>query len=94
MKLGTFLMGMVEPMIGKILMTLGLSIVTVTGFQQVINLLQDQLVARVNALPNTMLQVFLLAGGGAGISMIVAAIGVRVMMWQAMNAKKILGANP
>lgn len=94
MKLGTFLMALVEPIIGRILVTLGLSIVTVTGFQQVVNILQDQLIARVNALPVTTLQVFLIGGGGVGISMIVSAIAVRVMMWQVMNAKKILGANP
>lgn len=94
MKLGTFLMALVEPMIGRILVTLGLSIVTITGFQQVVNILQDQLVSRVNALPNTTLQIFLLGGGGVCISMIIAAIGVRVMLWQVMNAKKILGANP
>ncbi len=87
-------MALVEPMIGRILVTLGLSIVTVTGFQQVVNILQDQLIARVNALPVTTLQVFLIGGGGVGISMIVSAIAVRVMMWQVMNAKKILGANP
>ena len=87
-------MSLVEPMIGRILVTLGLSIVTVTGFQQVVNILQDQLIARVNALPVTTLQVFLIGGGGVGISMIVSAIAVRVMMWQVMNAKKILGANP
>lgn len=94
MKLGTFLMALVEPMIGRILVTLGLSVVTFTGFQQVVDILQDQLVNRVNALPHQVLQVFLLAGGGIGISMIVSAIAVRVMMWQVMNAKKILGANP
>lgn len=87
-------MALVEPMIGRILVTLGLSIVTVAGFQQVVNILQDQLIARVNALPVTTLQVFLIGGGGVGISMIVSAIAVRVMMWQVMNAKKILGANP
>lgn len=94
MKLGTFLLALVEPMIGRILVTLGLSIVTVTGFQQVVNILQDQLVSSVNALPNNTLQLFLIGGGGIGISMIVAAIAVRVMIWQAMNAKKLLGANP
>lgn len=87
-------MALVEPIIGRILVTLGLSIVTVTGFQQVVNILQDQLIARVNALPVTTMQVFLIGGGGVGISMIVSAIAVRVMMWQVMNAKKILGANP
>lgn len=94
MKLGTFLLALVDPMIGRILVTLGLSIVTVTGFQQVVNILQDQLVSSVNALPNNTLQLFLIAGGGIGISMIVSAIAVRVMIWQAMNAKKLLGANP
>jgi predicted glycosyltransferase len=94
MKLGTFLLSLVEPILGRILVTIGLSIVTVTGFQQVVNILQDQLVSSVNALPSTTLQLFLIGGGGIGISMIVSAIAVRVMLWQAMNAKKLLGANP
>lgn len=94
MKLGTFLMSLVEPMIGRILVTLGFSIVTFTGFQQVVGILQDKLTNSVNALPSQMLQLFLIGGGGIGLSMIVSAIAVRVMMWQAMNAKKILGANP
>lgn len=94
MKFGTFLMAMVEPLIGKILVTLGLSVVTFVGFQGAVNELQSRLVSSVTNLPTEMLQIFLLAGGGEGISMIVAAIAVRVLMWQAMNAKKILGANP
>lgn len=94
MKLGTFLLSLVEPMIGRVLMALGLSVVTVMGFQQVVDLLQTQLTNSVNGLPNEMLQIFLIAGGGVGLSMILSAIAVRVMMWQAFNARKILGANP
>lgn len=94
MKLGTFLLSLVEPMIGRILVALGLSVITIAGFGQVVDILQGQLVGSVNSLPNEMLQIFLIGGGGIGISMIVAAIAVRVMMWQALNAKKIIGANP
>lgn len=94
MKLGAFLLSMVEPLIGRILMALGLSLVTVVGFDQVVGVLQTQLITSVNSLPSQMLQLFLIAGGGTGISMIVAAIAVRVMLWQAMNAKKLLGASP
>ena len=94
MKLGTFLLSLVQPMVGKVLVSLGFSVVSVVGFQQVVGILQSQLVQSVNALPLQMLQIFLIAGGGVGISMIVAAIAVRVLIWQAFNAKKILGANP
>lgn len=94
MKFGTFLLSLVQPMVGKVLVSLGFSVVSVVGFQQVVGILQTQLVQSVNALPLQMLQIFLIAGGGVGISMIVAAIAVRVLIWQAFNAKKILGANP
>ena len=90
MKLGTFLLALVQPMVGKVLVSLGFSVVSVVGFQQVVGILQTQLVQSVNALPLQMLQIFLIAGGGVGISMIVAAIAVRVLIWQAFNAKKIL----
>lgn len=94
MKLGTFLLSLVQPMVGKVLVSLGFSVISVVGFQAVVTTLQTQLVNSVNALPLTMLQIFLIGGGGVGISMIVAAIAVRVMIWQAFNAKKILGSNP
>ncbi|ART55178.1 hypothetical protein CBP36_09490 [Acidovorax carolinensis] len=94
MKIGTWLLSLVQPFIAKILLALGFSVVTITGFEAAIGQVKSQLVGSVNALPVDMLNVFLLAGGGKGIGIILAAVAVKVMLWQISSATKILGANP
>ncbi len=94
MKIGTWLLSLVQPFIAKILLALGFSVVTITGFEAAVNQVKDQLVGSVNALPVDMLNVFLLAGGGKGIGIILAAVAVKVMLWQVSSATKILGVNP
>ena len=79
---------------GKILVALGFSVVTITGFEAALGQVKSQLVGSVNALPLDMLNVFLLAGGGKGIGIILAAVAVKIMLWQISNATKILGVNP
>lgn len=94
MKIGTWLLSLVQPFIAKILLALGFSVVTITGFEAAVNQVKSQLVGSVNALPVDVLNVFLLAGGGKGIGIILAAVAVKVMLWQISSATKILGVNP
>ena len=94
MKIGTWLLSLVQPFIAKILLALGFSVVTITGFEAAVNQVKAQLVGSVNALPVDLLNVFLLAGGGKGIGIILAAVAVKVMLWQISSATKILGVNP
>jgi len=93
MKIGTWLLSLVQPFIAKILLALGFSVVTITGFEAAVDQVKSQLVGSVNALPVDMLNVFLLAGGGKGIGIILAAVAVKVMLWQISSATKILGTN-
>lgn len=94
MKIGTWLFSLVQPFIAKILLALGFSVVTITGFEAAVNQVKSQLVGSVNALPVDLLNVFLLAGGGKGIGIILAAVAVKVLLWQVSSATKILGVNP
>jgi len=94
MKIATFILALVQPLLGRILAALGFSVVTITGFQVAVNTLKAQLVGSVNALPADLLNIFLLAGGGEGLGLICAAIAVRVLLWQVQNATRILGVNP
>lgn len=94
MKIGTWLLSLAQPFIAKILLALGFSVVTITGFEAAVNQVKGQLVGSVNALPADMLNVFLLAGGGRGIGIILAAVAVKVLLWQISSATKILGVNP
>lgn len=94
MKIGTWLLSLVQPFIAKILLALGFSVVTITGFEAAIDQVKQQLVGNINALPADLLNVFLLAGGGKGVGIILAAVAVKVLLWQISSATKILGANP
>jgi hypothetical protein len=93
-KLGTWLLAMVQPLLGRILMSLGFSVVTITGMQVALNTARDAMVNGVNALPADMLNVFLLGGGGVAFGMIMGALTTRMVIWQIQAGTKILGVNP
>ena len=94
MPLAAWLLAMVTPMIGRILVSLGFSVVTVTGMTLVITTARDHFLTLANSLPADMLNVFLLAGGGVGFGMLMGAVTTRVVIWQIQNSTKFLGANP
>lgn len=94
MPLAAFLISMVTPLVGRILLSLGFSVVTVTGMTLVITTVRDQFLTLANQMPADMLNVFLLAGGGVGFGMLMGAVTTRVVIWQIQNSTKFLGANP
>lgn len=94
MKLGTWLLAMVQPILGRILAALGFSVVTITGFEVAVSTVRDRLVSSINQLPAEVLNVFLLSGAGVALGMIFGAISVRILLWKIQSATKILGVNP
>lgn len=94
MKLGTWLLSMMQPLIGRILAALGFSVVTITGFELVIDTVKNMVLDGINTLPADMLNLFLYAGGGQGLGMILGAITTKLLLWQVQRATQILGRNP
>lgn len=94
MKIGTWILSLMSPLISKILALLGFSVVTIVGFDVAVGKARAALISSVGGLPVDMLNVVLLAGFGKAISMIVAAIMLRLMLWKIQSATKILGVNP
>ncbi|MCJ0765333.1 DUF2523 domain-containing protein [Variovorax terrae] len=94
MKLGTWLLAMLQPMIAKILISLGFSVVTITGLTAIVNNMKQQAVTAFGLLQPEMLQLFLLSGGAVGLGIILGACATKLMLWQIQNAVKILGVNP
>lgn len=94
MKFGTWLLAMVQPLVGRILTAAGFSVVTITGMTVAINTARDQMISGLNSLPADMLNVFLLSGGGIGFGMIMGAITTRIVIFQIQSATRILGVNP
>ena len=94
MKIGTWLLAMMEPLIAKILASLGFSVVTIVGMDLVLNQIKDAVKGGINALPADLLNIFLFASGGVGIGIIFGAIATKLLLWQIQSATKILGVNP
>lgn len=94
MKLGTWLLAMMQPLMAKILVTLGFSVVSIVGMDLVVNQLRDAVISGVNTLPADLLGLFLFAGGGVSMGMVFGAVATKLLLWQIQSATKILGVNP
>lgn len=94
MKIATFIMSLVQPLMARILTALGFSVVSIVGVTESINAIKNEIVTHVNTLPVDMLNLFLFSGGGICLGMILGAIAFRLTLWQIQSATKILGVNP
>lgn len=91
MPLAAFLLSLVGSVVGKVLLALGFSVVTMVGFEIAIDGLKNQLVNGMNSLPADVLNLFLLAGGGIAVNIILGAITFRVTIWSITRATRVLG---
>lgn len=94
MKLGTWILAMLEPMLAKILTSLGFSVLSIVGMEAVVGQLKDAIVSGMGSMPADMVNFALFAGVGTGIGIIFGAITTRLILWQAQQATQILGKNP
>lgn len=94
MKLATWLLAMMEPLIARILVSLGFSVVTVVGMQAVVGQLKQSIISGMSSMPADLLNFALFAGVGTGLGIIFGAITTRLILWQAQQATQILGRNP
>lgn len=94
MKLGTWLFSLLRPATGRIFSAIGLSVVSITGMDLIFTQLKASLTVGVNALPSNLLNVFLIAGGGQALGIIIGALTTRLLLWQIANSTRILGVNP
>lgn len=93
MPLATFLLGLVGSLVGRVLLSLGFSVVTVVGVELAISQLKDAVSNAANSLPGDVLSLFLLAGGGVGINMVFMAITFRLTLWSIQKATRIVGVS-
>jgi len=94
MQFAPWILALVQPVISRILVALGLAVVTTVGFTTVVGEIKALLIAKFYALPADMLGVFLLAGGGEALGMIFGAIALRLVINGASATTRRLSANP
>jgi len=90
MKLGSWLVGLVPSLIAKVLLSLGLSVVTITGVSAAIDVVKNLIISNFNALPSPTYNLFLLAGGGIGIGIVFGAITFSLSMFMLRKATSII----
>lgn len=91
MPLAPFLIGLVGSMVGRVLAALGFSVVTVIGVEAAIGQFKSGVVGAAQSLPQEVLNLFLLAGGGVAMNLIFAAITFRVTYWAVTKTTRVLG---
>lgn len=94
MKFGTFLLAICEPLLAKILLSLGFSVVTITGVEVALGSLKSQLVDSMNALPFDLLNFALYIGVGKALGIVLGACATKLMLWSIQSATSIIGKNP
>lgn len=87
----TFLIGMVGSIVGRVLASLGMSVITIKGVDAAIGQLKNLVSGSVSALPGDALALFLMAGGGIAINLWFAAISFRLAYWSLTRVTRIVG---
>lgn len=90
MKFGTWLVGLIPSLLAKILVSLGFSVVTLTGASVVIDGIKNTIIQNVNSFPQDMYNLFLLAGGGIFIGFVFGAAAFNLSMFAIRRATSIL----
>lgn len=90
MKFGTFLLALVEPMLGKILLALGFSVVSIVGVEVAMNAVKLIAINGMNGLGG-IIEFGLYIWLGKGLGVIFGACTFKLALWNIQNATKILG---
>lgn len=90
MKFGVFLMGMVQPLLSKILIALGFSVVSIVGVDVALDTVKGMIVSNLSGLGG-IIDFALYLWIGKGIGIIFGACATKLMLWNIQNATKILG---
>lgn len=89
--LGAWLLGLVTPLVGRVLMALGFQVVSIVGVVLVVNQVKAMAIGYFAGIPTMALQFLLLGGLAEGLGIIFGAVATRIALWQIQNAVKVLG---
>lgn len=89
--LGAWLLAMVSPLVGRVLLALGFQVVSIVGLNLVLDQLKGMVMSSLGNIPAAGLQLAILGGAGEGLGIIFGAIATRMALWQIQNGASILG---
>ncbi len=91
--LAAWLLTLVGPLVAKVLLALGFSVVTITGLDLVIGEIKSVLVSSATGMGADLLALFQIAGGGTALGIVLGAINTRIAIWTITKATRILGTS-
>ncbi|MFZ3082415.1 DUF2523 family protein [Rhodoferax ferrireducens] len=91
MGIGAFLAAMMAPLVARVLMAIGFSVVSIVGVSTVLAQLKGMFLAQAALVPVAGLNIALLAGCGVGGGIIFGAITTKMALYAINNTSKILG---
>lgn len=94
MKIGMWLMAMCEPLIAKILLGLGFSVVSIVGVEVAVNAIKTQVIANMNSMPAVWLEFALYLWLGKALGILFGAMATKMSLWAIQNATSLLGRSP
>ncbi|WP_455240217.1 DUF2523 family protein [Variovorax durovernensis] len=94
MKFGTFLLALAEPILAKILLALGFSVVSIVGVDAAISQVKNLFIANMASLPADMLNLALYLWVGKAVGVIFGAVATKLLLWSIQNATSIIGKAP
>lgn len=94
MGLAAFFLSLVQPIISRILVALGMSLVTFTGMTLVMDQITQAVQSAWGGLPGAILGLAGLAGLGQGLSIVFGAIATRILIWQLTRSTRMIMSNP
>lgn len=94
MKFGTFLLALAQPMLAKILLALGFSVVSIVGVDAAIGQVKSLFISNLSSLPADMLNLALYLWVGKAVGVIFGAVATKVLLWSIQNATSIIGKAP
>lgn len=81
-----------QPILARVLMALGMSVVTFGGLAGIVTLLKDNILTALGAAPVAALQLAGLAGAWEALGLIFGALTFTVTYWALTKAVRIVGA--
>lgn len=90
MKFGVFLLALVEPILAKLLIALGFSVVSIVGVDAALGTVKGLIISNLSGLGG-IIDFALYMWLGKGLGIIFGACATKLMLWNIQNATKILG---
>lgn len=88
--LGTWLLAIAQPLIARIFVALGMTVMSLVGVMEAYATLKEKMQNSLTAAPTAALQLAALAGVPEGLALVLGAISFVISLWLTTSATKLV----